>query len=165
MTNTTEFMIKAVADSLKNDVLPELEQASWTASKVRSCLMLLTYIEARVNLEGPLLFDSNAQLRDLLSGIAAGENNAMDPELADAAKSVLRKYSPRSAYVGIATLEEENSAYQDVVTTLIKISYSRRTEIDPELYQNLRATLGACAAAASAPDEAFVKSAMRMVPF
>jgi hypothetical protein len=161
---TTEFIIKAVADALSQGVLPALEPASWPAGNLRACLMLLAYAEDRVKLEGPALIKSNAALRGELADIASGKDMPPDSEIKDLAIAVLNKYPAPSVYTDVADLEQENAAYQEAVVQLIKYSHGRRSQYDSALYRNLRARLDHCAAAAAAPDNAFVERALTKAP-
>jgi hypothetical protein len=161
---TTEFMIKAVAEALRNGVLPALEPASWPAGNLRACLMLLTYIEDRVKLEGPALMKSNTALRAELATIAAGQNLPPDAKIGELAAAVLKEFPARDAIVDMADLERESLAYQETVVQLIQYAHARRDLYDSALYGNLRTLLDGCAAAAAAPDNAFVERALGMVP-
>lgn len=164
MTTSSESMIKAIADTLRDGVLPVLETASWPAGNLRACLMLLAYLEERIRLEGPLLFDSNAVLRGLLAEIASGDGMPQDAELISMAEAVVQKHPARAAFVGVEALAQENADYLEAVSRIIKHSHARRADTDPGRYDNLRAKLDACALAAGVPENAFTEKALRMVP-
>ena len=157
-------MVKAVANTLKNDVLPTLEQASWPAGNVRACLQLLTYIEDRITQEGKAMFDSNAAMRKLLTEIATGRDLPQDAELSKVVEGVLKDVPDRAMYIDVADLVTDNQRYQEAVATLIKLSHSRRDKFDTGHFDNLRTKLSACAAAAAVPENLFVERAQGMVP-
>jgi cell division protein YceG involved in septum cleavage len=161
---STEYMVRAVTNTLKNDVLPTLEQASWPAGNVRACLQLLTYIEDRVTQEGKAMFESNAAMRKLLTEIATGRDLPQDAELSKIVGQVLKDVPDRATYIDVADLVHENQRYQDAVATLIKLSHNRRDKFDVKHYDNLRTKLSACAAAAAVPENIFVERAQGMVP-
>jgi hypothetical protein len=79
---TTEIIVGSVARTIESEVLPEAP-AGWHASYLRSALMLLTYLEDRVNLEPGLLREDDRELRALLAegARALGAPDA-DPALA-----------------------------------------------------------------------------------
>jgi hypothetical protein len=163
-STSTEFIIKAVADALSHGVLPALEPASWPAGNLRACLMLLAYAQDRVKLEGPALIKSNAALRGELGDIASGKDLPPDSELQALAMAALNKYPAPGAYTDVADLEQENAAYQEAVVRLIKHSHDQRAKYDLAQYRNLRIRLDSCAAAAAAPDNAFVERALTKAP-
>ena len=71
MRVTSSQLLRTISLTLEKHVLPEVAGATWTASYVRSCLMLLAHLEARVERDAELLEEGNADLRSLLA--KAGE--------------------------------------------------------------------------------------------
>ncbi|MET0983798.1 MAG: hypothetical protein ABW034_00180 [Steroidobacteraceae bacterium] len=121
MNVSVQHLLKAVSDSLEREVLPHLESQAAPASNVRSCLMLLANIEARVTHEARFLFDDNRELRVLLAD-AAGHADilGLDNSLRDALKTALQDYPPQDTWFDANAAARENHDYQALLTRLIE---------------------------------------------
>jgi hypothetical protein len=75
----TPKLLQTVAFTLEHKILPELTGATWTASYVRSCLVLLAYVQARSGIDDALLREDSAELRAILT-----KAGALPVDLADA---------------------------------------------------------------------------------
>jgi hypothetical protein len=164
MSMSTEFMIRSVTETLKNDVLPALEPATWPAGNLRACLALLASIEDRVRNEGSALFACNARLRELLAEIAVGYGMPQDSPMSQGINAVLQRLPVRSKHIEIGELARENQAYQQAVAEIISHAHSRRKEWDSGSYAHLREKIEACVTEIGKLDETLVGSAMNMTP-
>ena len=121
MKPSAREIIEGIAWALDNRVAPHATEA-WAASSLRSIRGLLQHLAVRVELEGPLLAEDNADMRTLLEGAAArlGERDDAWTVLAPDVRSALdRVWRDPAAYPLVASLAEENEALSALVERLI----------------------------------------------
>lgn len=115
MRASIQDVVRAVSETLLNQVLPQLEAASWTASNVRACAMLLVYVEDRVTGELALLRDTNAAMRTLLQEAAA---TAAHSALRAECTAVLNSFAQGADAADVDLLTRENEAYKEALARL-----------------------------------------------
>lgn len=71
MIGTPLSIVEAVRVSLVDRVLPQLEQATWLAGDVRSCIALLTYLEDALTSGVAMMGQANAAMIGFLGDAAA----------------------------------------------------------------------------------------------
>ncbi len=121
MKPTTKQIIDGTSWVLDNRVAPEATEA-WAASSLRSVRGLLQHLSVRVEREGPLLTEDNADMRALLSEAAArlADGGEAWRKLApDARAALVREWRDPAAYPTIASLDEENEALSSLLERLI----------------------------------------------
>jgi hypothetical protein len=161
MIASSDYVIKAIAETLENDVLPQLEPATLLAGNVRSCIMLLTYLEDRVRLEGRTLFENNAAMRALLTEISADESFTRY-NMQDQVRTALEAIPPRAAYVDVTALAAENEAYKMLMQSLV--AALRATPDSSPGHAALRARLDTCLLNIGERDYAIVQRAEAKLP-
>jgi hypothetical protein len=157
-----QAVIKAVAETLKNQVLPELEAATWTASHVRACVMLLTYIEDRLTLEPPLLIEDNSALRALLAEAAAeAYTPLLGRDLREEITAALDELPVAAAGCVNANPFEGNLVYKELLTKAINRAFQNRAA-DTARYTELRTRIDACLAVLLQHENQIVKRAEKL---
>ena len=127
MRASIQDLIRAVSDTLTNQVLPELEQASWTASHVRACAMLLLFAEDRVTSDRSLLLDTNATMRKFLESVFDGRACAPKGLIASAGvEKALSEFAQIPAEAEVDLLTRANEAYKVVLMRLTRKSSEMR---------------------------------------
>lgn len=86
MKPSVQDIIDAAQKALREKVAPVVED-QWAASALRSLDAILSHLHARVPVEGPMLYEDNLDLVEILSGLTA--DLAQKPGLDDAVKSFL----------------------------------------------------------------------------
>jgi hypothetical protein len=164
MNLTTDFLVKAVARALRDDVLPALETKSPAAGNLRACLMLLASIEDRVRSEGPALFDTNTKLRDAFRRMSTSPAMRHEPELAQGIAAALAAFPAHPGFVAVADLYRENLAYQEILCRVIARAHERRSVWGPEAYRGINREIAGCTDAIGKLDETFVQHARDLTP-
>ena len=121
MRPSAREIIEGIAWTLDNRVAPHATEP-WAASSLRSIRGLLQHLAERVEVEGPLLADDNADLRAVLAGALGrlGGNGAAWQTLAPGIRAALeRVWRDPAAYPTVASLSEENGALSALVERLI----------------------------------------------
>jgi hypothetical protein len=162
MIASADYVIKAIAETLEQDVLPRLEPATLLAGNVRSCIMLLTYLEDRVRLEGRTLSENNAAMRALLTEISADESFTQYNMHAQA-QTVLETIPARAAYVDVTQLAAENEFYKSVMQALVTALRNAPDATGPG-HAALRARLDTCLLNMGERDYAIVQRAEAKLP-
>jgi hypothetical protein len=162
MIAAADYVIKAIAETLEQDVLPQLEPATLLAGNVRSCIMLLTYLEDRVRLEGRTLSENNAAMRALLTEISADESFARYNMQAQV-RTVLENIPARPAYVDVTALAAENESYKTVMQSLVTALRAAPDATGPG-HAALRARLDNCLLNIGERDYAIVQRAEAKLP-
>jgi hypothetical protein len=140
MKPSSQELIRGIAWVLEREVLPELQTTSWTASYVRSCLMVLAHLEERVVHEGEILCTDNEELRGLLRQARTQLAPVAGCEaLTQAVAAVLDEARPGGGYSSVERLEEENTAYKEVLDRLITELHRRRGALAAETYEAVHA--------------------------
>ncbi len=121
MRPSAREIIEGIAWALDKRVAPHATEP-WAASSLRSIRGLLQHLAERVEIEGPLLAEDNADLRGVLAGALdrLGENGAAWAALAPEVRAILdRAWRDPAAYPTVASLTEENEALSALVEWLI----------------------------------------------
>jgi len=140
MRPSSQELIRGIAQVLEDEVLPELQATSWTASYVRSCLLVLAHLEERVVHEGHVLFADNEELRDLLQRARAHLAPIAGCEpLTAALAGVLDEVHPCVGYPSVERLEQENTAYKAGLDQLVVELHQRKAALGAETYQAVHA--------------------------
>jgi hypothetical protein len=132
-------VIGRVRDVLAEQVLPELATSTWTAANIRSCVMLLTYIEDAIHLQPAVLAQANGALKEIIAaGLAAdpgwleaGMREQIEPLMADGA-SVQRR---------LDEIERDYLQLKAAAASIVKRSADSGRR-DPAFQELLRARLG-----------------------
>ena len=155
MSVSTQYIVRAVIDSIESEVLPHLEPQARPASHLRACLMMLANVEARIRHEARNLFDDNRELRALL-GDAESLGLTRDIRL------LLDSY-PEQHYFDVAKAVEENRRYQEELTQLIRqLGDTRQTASDA--HAGFKANLHRYLEAHDKRDRQLVETALSYVP-
>lgn len=121
MKPTSVELIESISWSLDNKVAPHVDD-KWGASTLRSVSCLLEHLTARVDAEGQLLFDDNADL-DALSDTLAELLSAATGKLADAVSKFgatrTTMWREGGAFPTIASLAKENNEKQQALDRVI----------------------------------------------
>jgi hypothetical protein len=72
MMISSQEILRAITHTLENNVLPELDAASWPASNIRSCVLLLHYLEGRTAVERQVLLNANGLIEAFLNNVQQG---------------------------------------------------------------------------------------------
>jgi hypothetical protein len=122
MRPNSRQLIESVDWALQNKVLPTVED-KWAASALRSSHCLLQHLAVRVDLEGQLLHDDNADLRSVLAEVAdllvtsgGAQGAEVGAQVADGLEPLWRE---PGAYPTVASLSEENIALRELVDTVL----------------------------------------------
>jgi hypothetical protein len=115
-------LIQTIAYTLEHQVLPELAAATWTASYVRSCLMLLAQLEARVGIEDEILAEDNAELTALLEKAGVAPTSMPPAEGRDR----------------LARLQDKNELLQQSLGDVIERAFSGDAELLTRIREDLR---------------------------
>lgn len=161
MIASADYVIKAIAETLEQDVLPHLEPATLLAGNVRSCIMLLTYLEDRVRLEGRILSENNAAMRALLTELSTDDRLTRDSLLAQV-QTVLQDIPARGTYVDVTELAAENESYKSVLQSIV--AALRNTPDAGPSHAALRARLDTCLLSMGARDYTIVQRAEAKLP-
>jgi hypothetical protein len=161
MIASADYVIKAIAETLEKDVLPQLQPATLLAGNVRSCIMLLTYLEDRVRLEGGTLFENNMAMRALLTEISADDSLARY-KMAAPVQTLLQQIPARDNYVDVTQLAAENEAYKSLMQSLV-IALRNAPDASPG-DAALRAQLDTCLLNMGERDYAIVQRAEAKLP-
>ncbi len=140
MIPSSRDLLAGIARTLEQDVLPELANATWTASHVRSCIMLLTHLEERVVHEGPFLYQDNADLRALL-GRLRGDLSGSLPESAARISATLDVTMPPPGYPTIEALDTTNRRLKATLDQIIDDLYAARAHLGEPRFQALNGVI------------------------
>lgn len=158
MIPSSRDLIAGIARTLENDVLPELANATWTASSIRSCIMLLAHLEERVVHEGRILHQDNADMRALLGRLRADLSEPL-PEAAIGISLVLDVTRPPAGYPSVEELDATNQRLKAVLEQTITALHEGRKALGEIRFQALNGSILAYLAAAAERDSImFVKA-------
>jgi hypothetical protein len=117
MKPTAKQLLESITWSLDNKVAPVTDD-KWAASTLRSVRCLLLHLATRVDLEGQLLFDDNADLREVLRRVEKSLSPGSEwRRLID--DVLAAEWRPASAYPTVASMTEENDAMRSLVDRLL----------------------------------------------
>ena len=137
MRPSSKEIIRGISWVLDKRVAPHATEA-WAASSLRSISGLLKHLAVRVELEGPLLAEDNADLRALLADalprLAGDTPGALNDEVT---ATLERQWREPEAYPTIASLEEENEALNAHLERLIHVVNARE---EADLFLEIVAT-------------------------
>ena len=139
MRPSSKSIIDGISWVLDNRVAPHATEA-WAASSLRSISGLLKHLSVRVELEGPLLAEDNADLRALLSDAMTHLDGGLLRALKkDITATLEREWRAPEAYPTVASLEDENEALNDHVERLIHVLHDDAAPIDAQARAKLEA--------------------------
>lgn len=146
MRASSSDLIRAVADTIEQDVLPSLNPADWTSSRLRSSLLILKYLERRVALEPDLVEEDNAAIRQTLIEVREllAENLPEVSNLIDA-RALSAAEQPADAL---------NETYNEVADAVLVEIYNHRELLGEAMFDDAKHRLVAC----------IVRSQQRMAP-
>jgi hypothetical protein len=118
MRPTTRELIEAIVVALEQQVTPAVAD-KWAASALRSAVQLLNHIALRVENEGRVLIEDNADIRRVLTGIAPvlADRSELGPLLDAISRSLAGSEPPP---YDAARLSECNEEYQAAVELLLR---------------------------------------------
>ncbi len=149
MRPTSKELIDGIAWVLGTRVMPEVDD-EWAQSSLRSVGCLLVHLSVRVAIEGQVLFEDNADLRETLGdsrecllGVIAEPWPGLRADI-DAVLS--REWREPDTYPSVASLGEENLALKELVDRLIVALHDQGDVVEPktrrQLFKTTRAYLG-----------------------
>jgi hypothetical protein len=121
MRPSARQLIEGIDWSLQNRVAPVTED-KWAASTLRSTHCLLQHLAVRVDQEGQLLHEDNADLRTVLGAVAARLTGAPWARERSAVEAALaRAWREAGAYPTVASMSDENESMRGVVDDLVSV--------------------------------------------
>lgn len=163
MIPSSRELIAGIARTLENDVLPELANATWTASSIRSCLTLLAHLEERVVHEGRILYQDNADMRALLGRLRADLSEPL-PEAAIGISLVLDVTRPPTGYPSVEELDATNQRLKATLEQTITALHEGRSGLGETRFQALNGSILAYLAAAAERDSIMLAKASGKPP-
>ena len=165
MRASIQDLVRAVSETLTNQVLPELEPASWTASHVRACAMLLLFVEDRVTSDRSLLLETNATMRKFLESVFDGRAGAPKSVIESAGiEKALSTFGNRPAEAEVDLLTRENEAYKEVLSRLSRKSSEMRVQPGAADDSMFRGGLHECLASIHEREKKLALRANKYVP-
>jgi hypothetical protein len=140
MIPTSRELIAGIARTLEQDVLPELANATWTASSIRSCIMLLAHLEERVVHEGRILHEDNAELRALLGRLRTDLSGPL-PEAATTISAALDVTMPPAGYPSVEELDRINQRLKASLEQTVTAIHDGRKTLGDSRFQALNGTI------------------------
>lgn len=125
-------LLATVTRALSEDVLPQVE-SGWAAGNLRACIMVLTHLQDRAELERDTLIADTLDMRALLLSAQDG-GVALDADLQSLFAAL-----PDRIETPTAQLRHENTVCREAVTQLVR-SLAAAGDSGP-LRQELRACL------------------------
>jgi|GEM_PF-3812038 len=136
MKPSSSELIAAVADTIENSVLPAMNPADWTSSRLRSSLLILKHLEKRVVLEQALLQEDNESFQQMLAE----------------AKEMLLENAPKIAeLIDVTALSASsenadalNETYNATTDQVLRELYRCRSSLDREIFDKARLRIRSC---------------------
>ncbi len=100
MNPSVEQMLEAAQLALREHVAPTVTD-QWAASALRSVDVILSHLQARAPVEGPMLFEDNA---DLAGVLAEALGLALEAQLAAGLRGFVAEVAAVSGYPAVAEL-------------------------------------------------------------
>jgi hypothetical protein len=158
-------IIRAVASTLVDKVLPELAATTWPASNVRACIALLAYLEDRIDREGDVLRRSNQAMKSLFDGMISDAEIPLEEELRAQIQIALHADFLQQDGHAVSHLEHQNDAYQVLLSKIIRRMFELRDTFDAGACARFRKQVQACLSTVHAGDFDLAARAARLVPF
>ena len=145
MKPTAREIIESISWALDHRVEPQVEE-KWAASSLRSIRCLLQHLAVRVEHEGQMLVEDNADLRDVLGQVVGNVGGVGTwRDIHSEIEGLLeREWRPPAAYPTVASLNEENEALQTGLDHVLVRLYRHGDGLDPATADALRAELDEC---------------------
>jgi hypothetical protein len=147
MQPSVEQMLEAAQLALREKVAPVVTD-QWAASALRSVDVILSHLQARAPVEGPMLFEDNRDLAEVLSGAAknlplAGakitDGTSMDMALAG---FVTAAAALAQNYPSVLALSELNIRGRTLLDELLLFCHARKNDPQTEaVHESLRGYL------------------------
>jgi len=163
MIPSSRDLIAGIVRTLEQDVLPELAGATWTASHIRSCVMLLTHLEERVVHEGPILYQDNIDLRALLGRLRTDLSGPL-PETATQLSAVLDATPPPTGYPATEALDDINRRLKAALEQTVTDLHDARQSLGESRFQALDGAIMAYLTAAIDRDNVMFEKAATKSP-
>lgn len=165
MILTSEETIAAVKKVLEEQVLPALNTASWTASNIRACLMLLTYAQDCQAQERSLLVDTNAAMASLFLEVLASTDLVwLTEDTRDTIDRTLKGINGLDDSAGIEELASLNMAGKRLLSNMIRRAALARTSPPSPADTRFRVLLHECLEVLARRDAQLTERARVMLP-
>jgi hypothetical protein len=133
MRPSARELIEGVAWSLQEKVVPVTEDP-WATSTLRSVRCLLEHLAQRVEVEGSLLFDDNAEARAALARVSELLVEVDDERVRGwydhVAVTLARAWRGPEEYPSVSSLTQENTTLRELVDQGIRILHEVATVSD-----------------------------------
>jgi len=140
MRPSAKEIIDGMSWVLDTRVAPHVTQ-KWAASYLRSIKGLLLHLSERVEKEGELLFNDNQVVRELLKRQLeriADSNEEIWVNLSNNIHDSLQKqWRKPEGYPTVASLEEENLCYREILDSLIKAIHESGNLLPDEITKQM----------------------------
>ena len=146
MRPSSSELITAVADTIEQSVLPTLNPADWTSSRLRSSLLILRHLEKRVDLERALIDADNIIMQRVLVEV----REILEAQLPEISKLI----DVRTLSASEQTPDALNDACNRMLDAALSEIYERRELLGEEIFGDVRRRLVSC----------LVESQERMAP-
>jgi len=128
MRPSVQEILAAAQKALQEKVAPVVED-QWAASALRSMDAILNHLQARVPIEGPVLYEDNEDIVALLSSLnvdlaAADATLAEDLQRFLGAAATLKE----TAYPAVDSLSALNIQGREVIDNLLRLCIARQDE-------------------------------------
>ena len=140
MILSAEQTLQAIRRILEDKMLPKMETASWAASNIRARLALLTYAEDCLQLERPLLLDTNEARRTLFMTFASPPCPSWLSASTFDALRIIVGTAPTPSTAKATELITENERYKSRLTQLVQCAAVAR-KVSPGAAAVFRAEL------------------------
>ncbi len=133
-------IVRSINEAISDQVLPEIEAQSWPASRLRSCNVLLTYLEDLLSYEQSVLRDSNQNMKVFLRELfERARHGGGDIALQKDGEDCLRRFSQYTLTEDIKLLRKENRAYKEFLLKIVRSRYGVDKDNLAALHKCLRA--------------------------
>jgi len=138
MRPSSSELITAVADTIEKTVLPALNPADWTSSRLRSSLLILRHLERRVDLERALVEADNAIMRQVLVEVEA----ILKERLPEISKLI----DVQSLSASGQRPDAQNEACNRMLDAVLSEIYAQRRLLGEEIFGDVRRRVVSCLA-------------------
>lgn len=124
MKPSVEQMLEAAQLALREHVAP-LATDPWAASALRSVDVILSHLQARVPVEGPMLYEDNRDLADVLAKAA---DFALDAKLHERLSTFAAEQAAMAAYPSVNALADLNIKGRGLLDELLIFCHAQKEE-------------------------------------
>ena len=128
MKPSVQDILAAAQKALQEKVAPVVEDP-WAASALRSMDAILNHLQARVPVEGPVLYEDNEEITAILSTLDIDLASA-DPALAEDVRRFLGAAATlkETAYPSVDRLSDLNIQGREVIDKLLRLCIARQDQ-------------------------------------